>query len=327
MAKQKFRTLASIRDVKDYYFQIEARIKRAFIVSIYQPIIKDLGVPDKTIKNAKGDGLREAIRSGRVMFNWGRFTGKFDAATSREMKALGAVWHKRTASFHILKQDLPADVRAVIDASHSQFVRKMRRIDERLAQISPAEIAGQIKLSDLFDATLWKVDQNFRKIIKGITIAPKLTAEQRRRIADEWQDNMELWIKDFAAEEIQRLRKSVSKNVFAGARYEKMISTIQKSYGVSERKAKFLAQRETKLLVSKFNEVRFQSAGIDEYMWGCVAGTAKHPVRPAHKKLEGKIFAWDNPPITSEPGQPVRRNNPGLDYKCRCFAKPVVRFK
>ncbi len=37
-------------------------------------------------------------------------------------------------------------------------------------------------------------------------------------------------------------------------------------------------------------------------------------VRPSHAANDGKIFAWDNPPATG---------NPGEEYGCRCWAEPV----
>ena len=52
-----------------------------------------------------------------------------------------------------------------------------------------------------------------------------------------------------------------------------------------------------------------------------VVGSPNHPVREMHKALAGKVFSWDDPPITNEKGD---RNNPGQDYGCRCYARPIV---
>lgn len=101
---------------------------------------------------------------------------------------------------------------------------------------------------------------------------------------------------------------------------------IQDSYDVSANKAKLLALQETSLLMGKFKQVRYADSGVQEYRWGCVAGTKNHPVPPWHKALEGKIFRWDGPPITSKLGEPVHRSNSGEDFNCRCFARPIVRF-
>ena len=92
---------------------------------------------------------------------------------------------------------------------------------------------------------------------------------------------------------------------------------------MSQRKAKFLASQETRLLTSKLKEVRYKDVGIDEYIWQTVKGTPEHPVRPMHKKLNGTKQRFSSPPITNEKGQ---RNNPGEDYRCRCVARPIVKF-
>lgn len=124
-----------------------------------------------------------------------------------------------------------------------------------------------------------------------------------------------------------KLRKQVMAAAFRGNRYDALVKTIQRSYGVTVSKAKFLAHQETNLLMAKFKETRYTDAGIVEYRWRCVTGSKLHPVRPSHKALDGKIFRFDDPPITTPPSEAPRRNNPGEDYGCRCTAVPVVRRK
>ena len=217
-------------------------------------------------------------------------------------------------------------MRSAVSASETSIKQKLVSIDKKLEQIVPEEIADKISIEKIFERLIQKTDDEFHSTIHGITVAPLLTPERRARIASEWQNNMKLWVKNFTESEITKLRRTIQKNAFAGQRYGGIISTIQDSYGVSVNKAKFLARQETSLLLTKFKETRYTDSGVDEYIWGCVAGSRNHQVRPWHKALEGKKFRWDDPPITSKPGDPVKRNNPGQDFNCRCFAKPVVRF-
>ncbi len=119
------------------------------------------------------------------------------------------------------------------------------------------------------------------------------------------------------------LRMKVQENVLAGNRYEGLVSDITKSFNVTASKAKFLARQETKLMTTKLKEDRYKEAGISEYKWVCVTGSKNHPVRPMHKKNNGMIFSFDNPPTVDENGS---RKNPGQDYNCRCMAVPIVRF-
>lgn len=327
-----------LRPIKDDPYlsdKIEKRIKEAFKKSFYLPLLRELRVkkPTKVLKNSPED-LVEAMREGRITYSDGAFRGEFDAASSKELRSIGAVWDRKTSSYKISSSKLPSTIRYAISATDTYFKEKISRIDQKLAQILPDEIASEIKTADIFDQTLWKADKDFQKTISNITVAPQLTDERRAKIAEEWQNNMDLWIKDFTEKEIVELRKKIQDSIFSGNRYESLIKSIKASYGVTTRKAKFLARQETNLLLAKFKETRYTDAGVNEYVWGCVhMPKDKTPkqhtpgnVRYSHGILEGKVFRWDNPPVTTAPGEPERRNNPGQDYNCRCFARPIIRF-
>lgn len=321
------RFLQPIKESTEDFDEAEAAIREAFRKLIYLPLMVELHAPKRSLQNSSDEeALREAIHAGRITFSRGHFSGKFSAATTRELKKLGAKWDAKSETFHLVSTLQPRQLRMTIASSYNRFQEKLEAIDRKLAQILPEEIADSIKLTHSFDRALWKTDKAFHASVEGITIVPKLTAEQRQRIATEWQENLRLFIRDFTEEETLKLRGQIKKAAFTGNRRESVIATIQRSYGVSVNKAKFLARQETSLLMSKFKETRYEDVGLNEYMWGCVAGSKNHPVRPWHKVLEGKVFTWKTPPITSKPGEPIRRNNPGCDYNCRCFARVIVRF-
>lgn len=304
--------------------QLERRIRLAFKRLLYAPLLAELQTPAKVLNSR--DALLEALRTGQVTFQAGVFGGRFSAEVTKGLRKLGARWDPKSSTFRLAASSLPMDVKAAIGASSARFEERLKAIDARLAKFLPEEIADSVRAADLFDSSLWKTSRELRKTLERITIQPELTAEQRERIATEWQFNLDRWIKDFAADEIPKLRKAIQKNAFKGDRYEAVVSSIRRSFGVTERKARFLARQETNLLLTKFKEARYTEAGVTEYRWGCVVGSKHHPVRPSHKKLEGRIFSWNDPPITTEPGASVRRNNPGEDFNCRCFARPIVRF-
>lgn len=323
MPQLKTRELRPIKETPEDFEAIEAEILKVLRQEIFLPLLRELGLGPSTLKNAPSS-LVDAIRSGRLTFYRGRFQGKLNATLTKELKALGAKWDRTEKLFRIGLAELPDEIRAAVEASEVRFFRKLARIDEHLSKILLEKISGKFRLEKLFDATLWKADKDFEKTLEGITIAPKLTDTQRERIAAEYTNNLQLYIKDFTEKEVTELRQEMKKAVFAGNRYESAVKTIQARYGVTERKAKFLARQETSLMITKFKQTRYQEAGVNEYKWGCVVGSAAHPVRPMHKRLEGTIHTWDNPPIVDEKGN---RKNPGQDYNCRCFAKPIVRFK
>lgn len=333
--EKNIKILEPIKDNTFLLEKIEKRIKRKFRELIYVPLLKEVGFmsPKKVLKNSKAD-LVDALNRGEITYSDGAFRGRFNSYTSKELRALGAKWDRKVSAYRIKESDLPMDIRYAISAGEVHFKSKLDKIDKKLSQIMPEEVAEQIKVSDIFDQTLWKADKDFKKTLANITVAPQFTEERRAKIADEWQNNMDLWIKDFTKEEILKLRETVMQSTFAGNRFESLIKGIQSSYNVTSRKAKFLARQETNLLLAKFKETRYRDAGVNEYIWGCVhMPKDKTPkqntpgnVRYSHGILEGKTFRWDNPPVTTAPGEPERRNNPGQDFNCRCFARPIIRF-
>ncbi len=330
---KKFVELQPIKETTYDYEAIEKRIKELFKREIYLPLLKLLGHKHRTLTNSS-DVLLDAIKYGQIQFYRGEFSGRFNASISKELKALGAQWDRKTRTFKLSQTSLTQEIRSAIQASRFHFEQKIAGIDRKLAQILPVEIADRLKIDHLFDSTLYRVQRDFAASLKNITVAPTLTKEQRARIASEWQNNMKLYIVDWTKKEIVELRKNMRESVFAGNRYETAIKTIQKSYDVSANKAKFLARQETGLLMAKFKETRYQDAGVKKFIWKCVTGTTSHPVRPSHKVCDNKIFSWDNPrelgkdgrPNSSGVHKPGENKNPGEDYNCRCYAKPIVEF-
>lgn len=325
--------LPAIKETTQDYEALEKAIRDFFKKEIYLPILREFDDRAKaTLSNAKVPGLREALLLGRVTFHRGVFSGKFNSEISRDLQELGAKFSRSKGVWYLPASELPVDVRSAVAASEQRFQEKLDRIDKKLGDVLADELAGRgiskkLKTAHFFDRALWKVEKQFQANVRNITIAPNLTPEQRKRIAAEWGENMQLWIKDFTEKEIKDLRVQMAGTIFSGNRYGSAVMAIQDSYGVTQKKAKFLARQETSLLMTKFKQTRYQAAGVEYYRWGCVAGSPHHPVRPWHRKLEGKVFKWSEPPNTAEPGTAPRYCNPGQDYNCRCFARPLVGYK
>jgi uncharacterized protein with gpF-like domain len=325
-----------IKENDEDYEKIEAAIRDLLRREIYFPIIKELGVDKSAIINSK-DGLLEAIRTGRIQFYRGSFSGRFNASISKDLKAMGSQWERKTGTFKLPQSSLPLEVRNAISASLTNFQRKLDALDKKLSQILPEEIADKLKVSDLFDKTIWKVDKELNgslsKKASALSIPPQLTDESREKIAEEWQNNLKLEIKDWTQKEIAKLRKDVQASVFAGNRRDAAVKIVKDSHDTSINKAKFLARQETRLLLSKFKQVRYEESGVRSYIWKTVNRPVqakggvyvKGMVRHDHAVLDGTTQRWNNPPITNR--DTGARNNPGEDYNCRCYAIPVVSFK
>lgn len=335
--------LKRIEESPEVYDILTKRIATFFRDTLYIPLLRELNLPQKTLQNARNPSpLKDALFRGKVSFSGGTFTGKFNSGISKELRKLGAKFDRKTGSYKITDEQLPQDVRQMISAGESQMRQKLSSIDRKLSQLLTEDLAAHFKCENIFDKTLFKADQSFKKNVKNITVVPDLTEQARKRIAEDWQNNLKLYIRDWTKEQISDLRGKIKSGILEGKRRAefvpdilKVTKTIQKSHEQALNKAKFLAHQESRLLMASFKQTRYEEAGVNEYIWRCVhrphdSTPNQHTpgnVRYSHGLLDGKIFSWNNPPITTAPGETTRRNNPGQDYNCRCFARPILRKK
>ena len=157
---------------------------------------------------------------------------------------------------------------------------------------------------------------------EAITIVPTISPEQRAALKAQYVDDVSISVKNFTVAQTEKLRAMVEENLFTGlADNKSLVQSIVDEFGVTESKARFLSRQETSLFTAKYRKITYMEAGITHYKWS-TAGDNDPRVRPMHKELNGKIFTWDNPPITSPTGA---RNHPGEDFgPCRCVAIGII---
>ncbi len=103
------------------------------------------------------------------------------------------------------------------------------------------------------------------------------------------------------------------------ARVETIRDRILEEHGVTKRQAALIARDQVLSLNAQVTQARHTAAGVTRYVWR-TSGDAD--VRPAHRALNGKTFAYDDPPVVDP--KKGRREHPGEDYQCRCTAEPVI---
>jgi hypothetical protein len=326
--------LKPITESTEDYESIEKKILALLKREIYLPIVRELSYPiHATLTNSLDDVLG-ALRSGRIVYGDGIFLGKFNGSISRELRRMGAHWDTRMNGWRLSEDNFSPELREAIAMGNGRFSSKLEKVAKFLDKVDPEKIAEKLEITDDFNRNLSRLDREFQETVQRLTIAPRLSKEQRQKISEQWQSNMKLWVKGFAEKEIVKLRSEIKSSTFAGNRFESAQKHIEYSFQVSSNKAKFLARQETSLLLSKYTEARYIESGIEEFTWKCVHGTSAHPVRPEHKKCDGRRFRFDSPYEIDDHGRrkpggvtkPGNNLNPGEDFNCRCKAHPVVRF-
>lgn len=114
-------------------------------------------------------------------------------------------------------------------------------------------------------------------------------------------------------QELERVAGDIERGLQQGQRFTDVAKTIQKSFGITHRRAKLIARDQTQKLNASLTKLRQQEVGVEEYIWQT---SGDERVRPTHKANDGKKFRWDDPPKVT--------GHPGHDVNCRCVARPVL---
>lgn len=119
--------------------------------------------------------------------------------------------------------------------------------------------------------------------------------------------------------------KSYLLNELSLGRFEssELKKKLKVEFGVSERRAQFIAQDQSHKINAALTMIRNNNIGINKYIWRNsndmrVRGRADglYPKsKYNHWNREGKVYYYSSPPADGNPGQP---------YGCRCYAEAVI---
>ena len=324
--------LKPIIDRPSYSDPIAADIEYYFQDLIYRPLLELLkedtaltGVKvDKAtpLKNSRTSAI-ESLKNGRIQYVDGCFVGQLNASMGKYFSGLGGKFNHSRKGWTVQVQQMPADLKKAVIDSRTKSRELIDELNKKLDEIrrQADDISKPVNASQHLGKVLDGLQEQFEKTTaEAISIKPNLTTSVKRAIQQDYTQNLDLYIKDWQDQAIYRLREQVEANVVQGFRSDRMVEAIQAEAGVSRRKAQFLARQETSLLVSKYRQASYQEVGLNEYQW-----STSHDVRVRHdhKDLDGRIFRYDNPPITDD--ATGARNNPGEDFNCRCVAIPIFK--
>jgi SPP1 gp7 family putative phage head morphogenesis protein len=314
------KTLKPVITKANYYTELEKTINDFFLSILKE--IENIITRNITMLNSV-DVLQDALNSGRVQYFNGSFQGRFNSRIVKELQKLGAIFDQRTKAYNLAMNKLPYNLVSQIAISSSKFENvhneTLKYLDNLQANNILDNKINELPLHDNYIATLDDVEDEFSKTMDGVVDYYR-SDKINENLSREYASNLKLYIRKFTDENILSLRKQVLNNTFQGYRAENLISILKNNYSVSENKAKFLARQETNLLVASFREQRYTDAGINKYKWR-IRGFR---TRKDHKRLDGKIFLWSEPPVVNrETGE---RKHPGQDWNCFCTAIPIVEF-
>lgn len=320
------KTLKGQKVSEDDYADVRKQLEKIFYEIVFKPVVALLAPHNKQVKdaaremkNAVEDPVIAALKTGKVQYSSGVFSGEFNAATSKALKAIGAKYNSRTKVFTLAADLVPKPVldmaKKYQDTAKELHDELKKRLDEMESVLD-----GSVSKHPV-DATVvvGKVQRGFERSVGDALGNSELSDESRTQLKRDYTTSLAPYIKKFSAETIAELRAEVEANALAGYRFDHLVDRIQNRFDVSHSKAEFLARQETSIYVSKHRQTRFAESGVTQYVWRTAGGPR---VREDHRKLNGRTFSYKNPPIVDE--ATGRRANAGEDFNCRCVADPVL---
>ncbi len=314
--------LQPIKDNPELIEELEAQIDVILYDILFAPLIKSIKENKRIFFNERDNSaIIKAIKSGKIRYGNNIFTGSFNATTAKEFKKLGIKYNKRIKGYTKEMNNLPISIQVAIaqrEDSYKQMARQLVATVDKI-NLNIDEATKNINFDDTLEKVYSDINKQFKKTVTDkIGLSINFTADQIRILSQEYTNNLKLYITEFTQKETLLLRQKAEDIVLSGTRAKDFTKIIEERFAVSTKKAKFLAKQEISLLTSKYKQVKYESVGVSKYKWSI----SNVRTRPDHKALNGKVFSFDDPPISNT--STGARNNPGEDFGCNCQAIPII---
>lgn len=122
-------------------------------------------------------------------------------------------------------------------------------------------------------------------------------------------------IKSIPLEAARRIQDLTIRGLEDSTRPSAYVDEIMRSGEVAKSHANMLARTMVSTTASDLVEARAVSAGSVAYVWETARDAA---VRPSHRKMQGKLVRWDDPPVVDG-----YRAHAGRFANCRCWPRTI----
>lgn len=326
----------AIKDFKlleKYTKLIEKRLIEDLWDLIYKPLFK---ITRLKAANSS-DIILDALKKNIIYYDGNGFKAakKFNNKISSELILLGATYNKYEKKYIISLESLP-------DYLSSYITNSIKLAQDQLQQLNGYLSYVEMNLDNIIEEMVFdnevgqiltdsenQLNKNLNIIELDISKQDKeqilATINKNFKVSKEeieknYTSNINKYTKKWLIEKIPEMRQKIQQAVLDGYRQDEVQTMLEKEYGIMERKAKFLAQNETSIMMAQLKKATYTEMGFTEFVWNTILDSKE---RPEHRKLNGKIFRFDNPPVIDE--RTGARGLPGETYNCRCSLTPIRR--
>lgn len=203
------------------------------------------------------------------------------------------------------------------DASATEALRAAIRRLSRRWQRRFNRLA--VELADYFaTATQDRVDRALAKMLRegGFTVRFKATPAMRAAYSAVIAENVSL-IKSVSSQHLTAVEGIVMRSVMAGRDLSVLADELEQAYGVTKRRAAFIARDQNNKATAVLQRTRHVELGITKAVWLHSAG-GKQP-RPEHVAFSGQTYD-----IAKGAFLEGKWTWPGMEINCRCVSKPII---
>lgn len=207
-------------------------------------------------------------------------------------------------SKRIVNDGLFSDFKSAFSKTADTIKAKVSGIAETLAKTVVSK-QGQQSDSQLSDMILRQTGIDFSGLMSDSVL--------KEAVDEAVAANISL-IKSIPQQYLDRVEQAVMASLQAGTLNATLADDLLKIEGITKNRAKLIARDQLGKINSRLAQIRQQSLGITHYYWST---SLDERVRDKHRRWEGDLIAWDNPPPDGHPGQAIQ---------CRCTAIPDLDF-
>lgn len=314
-------------ELKDKYVKLIEKALFSYLwQGVFKPVFDILKIKPVAVNSI--NTLVNALKDNRIYYvkelqGFKTTAERFTNAQSLEFEKLGAKYNKYQKIWLLPFDKIPTDLLVVMSENQMLNEQKIRLVESYIKELQ--NNMPYIIDSMVFNKEVIKIlddaGNEIHKTVRHINIIePELTQEQKESIAQAYTNNIQGYmIKDFADERIPLMRAQIQEAVLHGYRLDTVEDIIKKNFSEVANKAHFLAFNETNIMLAEFKRVHYQAMGFEKFIWQTRADSR---VRDLHKKLNGTVWRYDDPPVVDE--RTGAKGLPGQIWNCRCQAIPYI---
>ena len=240
---------------------------------------------------------------------------RFNVASKIEMEYIHLM---RTLTSHI---DHLISVTVDKEMDHHELQNAMHRIDWLLSDYSEAIKPWARATAEKIVQRIHKVDEN-----EWVQLGRLMGRELRNELQNAPTGNVvRLFLNEqvrlitsLPIEAAKRVHDLTLDGITEGKRASDIATRILETGNVTKNRATLIARTEVARTASALTMARATHIGATHYYWRT---SSDADVRKSHKKMNGKIIEWANPPKVDENVEPYHA---GMIWNCRCYAEPIL---